>query len=270
MEEHFLPIAGGRIFYRKWGQGPQLLIAVHGYAADSRMFEALAQYLSDQFTIYAIDLPFHGATQWNADAYQPEDVQAAIQLILKKEQAAFCSLLGHSFGARIVMKLLECANLPIEHLYLLSPDGIRTRWLGLSMLIPNRLRAMLLAALANWLRAGEHLRRARIASVLPSFVNWFLQKNLSTSVKQERLLGTWRSLKNLVIRPARTCRIIRRQEIKTTIIIGRRDRLLKRRAILRFVKRLPSAALHALPGSHTLDSKAIAVIIRQQRTAACR
>ncbi len=47
-----------------WGKGASLLFCFHGYGESSGSFGFLEGALARQFTIIAIDLPFHGQTEW--------------------------------------------------------------------------------------------------------------------------------------------------------------------------------------------------------------
>lgn len=267
MGADFLHLPSGKIHYRKWGRGSRLLIAVHGYGADAAMFGKLAPALSEIFTIYAIDLPFHGQSQWEKASYQLKDIVAVFALILKKENANHCSLLGHSFGARIAMKLIEKVGNQVEILYLLSPDGIRTRWLWTGYLVPKFLRPFLKKPLEKnewFLHLAAKLRKR---GLIPIYVERFLQRNLATSATRARLLGTWLSLNAFLVNNWRVKHSVRKHFIKVVVILGERDKILNQQAIQRFVQTLPNANYYNLPSNHLLNSNEVAAILAQNATA---
>ncbi len=264
METDLLHTDGGDVHYQKWGRGNKLLVAVHGYGANAGMFQTLAEQLSDAFTIYAFDLPFHGKTNWYSEDYKRADIVEIIELILKRENANHFMLLGYSFGARVVMKLLDTLSTKAEHLFLLSPDGIRTRWLGAGLLLPKGMRHWLISMLASPDPFLKLIARLRRWGLIPFFVEWFLRKNLADAESRARLLCSWLSLNEFMIRLNKVKRIIQAHNIQVTIIVGERDKLLKNKAIQRFIYDLNGALLHTLPCNHVLDSNEASKIILEK------
>ena len=55
------------IHYLSMGSGKQILIALHGYGDNAALYKVLLPSLGNRYTIYAIDLPYHGRTRWAAD-----------------------------------------------------------------------------------------------------------------------------------------------------------------------------------------------------------
>lgn len=266
MTEHWFDTEKGIFYCRRWGRGARVLIAWHGYGSDGAMFEALADTLGDIFTIYAPDLPWHGRTQWRSASYRPEDVAALIRQLLADAQVERFSLLGCSFGARIALKLLPYAGNRIESLYLLSPDGIHTRWLNAGRGVPKWLRPRLMQRLENPERLLRWSHRLHRRGRLPFFVTWFLRKNLATPENRRRLLGNWRSFDAFVLKKHTIKRQLARTAPQVTVIIGSRDKLIRGKSIRRFVRSIPSAQLHVLPCNHVLNSRDVTDILRMHAT----
>lgn len=59
MERHIIRIKDIDIHYRKTGQGP-ILFLLHPSPRSSKVFEPFMNFLSDQFTVFAFDLPGYG------------------------------------------------------------------------------------------------------------------------------------------------------------------------------------------------------------------
>ena len=266
MTEHWFDTEKGTFYCWRWGRGGRVLIAWHGYGSDGAMFEALADTLGDIFTIYAPDLPWHGRTQWRAASYTPEDVAALTEQLLAHAQVERFSLLGCSFGARVALKLLPYAGHQLESLYLLSPDGIHTRWLNVGRKVPKWLRSRLMQRLENPERLLHWSRQLHRRGRVPFFVTWFLRKNLRTPESRRRLLGNWRSFDAFVTKKQAIKRQLARTVPQVVVIIGSRDQLIKGKSIGRFVRSIPDAQLHVLPCNHVLKSNEVTDILRMHAT----
>ncbi len=102
---HTWTFEGIDVHYDKTGSGPPLLI-LHGWGSSAQVMLPVAKSLSDRYTCYVPDLPGFGRTQppdqpWSVDDYTR----------LTKEFLAYLGgktdLLVHSFGGRILLKLLS-------------------------------------------------------------------------------------------------------------------------------------------------------------------
>ena len=86
--------------YRVLGNGHRKLIAFHGFGQNCNAFLPL----SDKdlgFTIYSIDLPFHGNTRLNKnlDYLNKDVIVALIDRLIHLESLLTFSLIGFSIGA---------------------------------------------------------------------------------------------------------------------------------------------------------------------------
>jgi esterase len=91
--------------YTCTGEGPPLLI-IHGLFGSSRNWRTLSQQFSNNFTVISVDLRNHGdSPHLDEMSYQAmgEDV---IQL-LDQLQISKTSVLGHSMGGKVAMKLCQ-------------------------------------------------------------------------------------------------------------------------------------------------------------------
>ena len=64
MHTEYIPWGSSRIAYTRWGTGGKLLFCLHGYGETGAGFAFLETALGDEYTILAIDMPFHGGTDW--------------------------------------------------------------------------------------------------------------------------------------------------------------------------------------------------------------
>lgn len=122
----FTEIGGIRTYYRKEGSGENVLM-LHGWGTSADLFSAVIDTLKEKYTVYAPDLPGFGQT---AEPPEPWDVGGYADFI-----ARFCAqtgiekaiLFGHSFGGRIILKLLAREDCPIgcERAILTGCAGIK-------------------------------------------------------------------------------------------------------------------------------------------------
>src|SRR5688572_21164559 len=104
MKHRFLQFKNSRICYYCFGSGPQKVVCFHGYGEESNSYGFLEKYAGDQYTFYALDLPFHGKTEWNEGlVFSHSDLQQILSSVLAdNEQVATgkqqLSLLGFSLG----------------------------------------------------------------------------------------------------------------------------------------------------------------------------
>lgn len=123
MYSHYLHYKNSVIHYRYSGEGPELVICLHGFGTYAATFDWLAEHVPGHRFI-AIDLPLHGDTQWNnGNTLTPQDFLQIIQLCPHAQADRF-ALLGYSMGGRIALHLMQLIPHRITRLVLLAPDGL--------------------------------------------------------------------------------------------------------------------------------------------------
>jgi pimeloyl-ACP methyl ester carboxylesterase len=142
MANAYFSICDSRIHYSFFGTGSSLLFCFYGYGETAASFEFLNEALSRRFTVIAIDLPFHGQTEWReAGPLAPRDLLTKMEELASGFPEGSWSLLGYSMGGRIALQLLELAPEKIRRVVLLAPDGLRVNpwyWLGTQTTLGNR------------------------------------------------------------------------------------------------------------------------------------
>ena len=108
------------------GEGKNILL-LHGWGSKLDLFGTIIENLSKNNKVYAIDLPGFGGTDepkeaWNVDRY----VDFVIEFI-EKMNIKELSILGHSFGGRVIIKLVNRKNLnfKVNKLVLVDSAGIK-------------------------------------------------------------------------------------------------------------------------------------------------
>lgn len=255
-QSFYLELSVGQVHAWKFGQGEQLLIALHGFSDRGRMFEVMAKSLSGRFSLIALDLPFHGQTQWHKSDFSKQDLLEIMSRVLEKEGKTRFSLLGFSFGARLAQGMLPELASQVDHLYLLSPDGIKTTGMGAAENTPMWVRRWLYR---NFQHANQLLAILRIAQrmhLISPMMLAFLTRNLSRPERIQRSFGCWLSMDSFAIKKIEIQRIITEYRLPIDLIIGAEDPLLSPVELEAFYSNLPQVRFTVLQGEgHRISAK---------------
>jgi pimeloyl-ACP methyl ester carboxylesterase len=244
-----------------------LLFAFHGYGESAESFGFLEAALGGDFTIVAIDLPFHGATEWKEGLYlAPEDLLAVMSSIAAglagKEDAWW--LMGYSMGGRVALQLLELAPSRLRRMVLLATDGLQMNfwyWLATQTTAGNAVFHWTMKR-PGWLffllRTGHMLRL-----VNPSIYK-FTAHYVDDERVRENLYARWTTMRGFRPDLPAVGRFIRQYEIPVQLLYGSFDRIIRWERGQRFCR--PNAAyceLTLLPAGHQLlQAKFLEVIAK--------
>lgn len=250
----------------KVGSGHQLFIGFHGFANSARYMLPLAKALSDDSTFYAIDLPFHGETDWQHSHFNALDIAEVCQNIMKRENVSLFSIVGFSMGGRIGIKLLEVIPQSIDKLYLISPDGFGTRWIRHLEKLPFKFRLKL----ANWdkidltlLKFTKFLENTGAINGLP---HRFFKNHLNDVDRRARMFGSWVSLSHFSVKPRRLKKNLKRSGKEVLLVFDRNDPITSSKRAIKRMNRLKSYAnLVQTDGGHKIAVDAICPLIQQNK-----
>ena len=135
MQGNFITYKSSSIYYRLYGNGGKLIFCFHGYGEDNKSFDCLAEKLGRDYTLVAMDMPFHGETEWYEGlTFQPQELITIIHQIrqtllpvnhpISQSTDQPITLLGFSMGGRIALQLLQLIPESIERCVLAAPDGL--------------------------------------------------------------------------------------------------------------------------------------------------
>lgn len=125
--DHFLDIDGIRTRYRRLGAGPDVLV-LHGWAARIESMAPILDGLAPALTVHAVDLPGFGESAppprqpWGHDDYVAWTRTLIASLGLERP-----SVIGHSRGGAIALKLAAEHPELVDRLILVDSAGIRAR-----------------------------------------------------------------------------------------------------------------------------------------------
>lgn len=122
----FLKINNIEVNYIKEGNFEKSILLLHGWGANIDLFHGIINNLSKTYTVYALDMPGFGKTGEPKMAWCVDDYVDFVIKFIEKMKIEKLSLLGHSFGGRVIIKLVnrEKLNFEIDKLILVDSAGI--------------------------------------------------------------------------------------------------------------------------------------------------
>lgn len=247
----------GKVAYRKYGQGKRLLIALHGFGQDSRAFERAIAERDYSCTLYAIDLPFHGHTQWVRSEFRPRQLLQVIDLVLQRENRLRFEAVGHSLGARIWINLLPLCAGRMNALYLVAPDGFYAPWASVTERTPGFVRRLLGRLAARPAIVLSLAKALHQRGWLGLFALRYLKHQLHPK-RRQRLLQTWYSLCHFPLDRRKAVALLERYNVPTLVLLGRADQIVPSSRVQPYVEALPSVLVHEEVGHHLSILKKLA------------
>jgi pimeloyl-ACP methyl ester carboxylesterase len=258
MRVSFLDLPPSRLRLLHFGGGDSLLIALHGFGDKAELFAPLAQVLGKKYTLVAFDLPFHGQTEWRENVFSKTDLARIIRQIMDAEGRERLSLMGFSFGGRLVMSLLPELKDHLDKIYLLSPDGINTKGMYMAENTPVWLRRQLYRTLQNpaWLLRITEIghRYGLINDVLFQFI----KRNVSRPERLKRSFLWWASLDSFLLRRHDVRAFLAASGLPTAIYLGTQDDVIKAEVFIALMQRLPNVHCTILDTGHRIVGEKLA------------
>lgn len=120
-------IKGLNIEYLKKGESENKILLLHGWSCKKETFSSIIDNLSTFMEVYAIDFPGFGESDEPKEVFGVDDYVDIVEEFIEKMNIKKLSLLGHSFGGRVIIKLVNRKNLnfDIDKLVLVDAAGIR-------------------------------------------------------------------------------------------------------------------------------------------------
>ncbi len=264
METKFLDYKDSKVHYVQFGTGEELLIAFHGFADQGALFHNLKNSLSPYYTVYALDLPFHGKTQWSANNFNKKDLSNILRIICQKEGKERISLMGYSMGGRLVQKLLFDWIHTIDKIYLIAPDGLATKWMFNFNMMPMSLRHMMHWLLNNpnwmiWL-----IKKCYRWGLISKFIHDFAYYHISTKEKRDRIFNTWYSLRNFSFNSKKVKALLANSSVPVSLYFGTRDEVIPPESGKIISEGLKNIETYLIDEGHLLIDEKLDTLLEEQ------
>ena len=106
-------VNGIKINYKQKGSG-NLIVLLHGWGSNIKLFANLIDLLSQKYTVVAMDMPGFGESEEPPSAWCVDDYVNFVIDFLKDYDNKEIMFLGHSFGGRVIIKLNSRKDLPFD------------------------------------------------------------------------------------------------------------------------------------------------------------
>ncbi|GAB4019523.1 alpha/beta fold hydrolase [Spirosoma koreense] len=242
---------GNSIAYRKFGQGSAVLLAFHGFGQTGQAYSCLEKYLGERFTVFAIDLFFHGNSQYaGVRPLAKMDWERLIRTFLETQHVDRFALVGFSLGGRFALATAEGFADRLDQLWLIAPDGItRNVWyeLATGSALGRQLFRYVLRHLPILYALGYFLARL---GLLNRTILRFIDVSLSTPDQRQRVYQSWTQFR--CIRPDlnHISRVLNNSGLTVHLFTGAFDRIVPGAYVLPLVNRLKRYKLTILQTGH--------------------
>lgn len=213
------------IAYSFAGNGPVAVLCLHGYGEDRSSFHFLENYAGDEFTFYAIDLPFHGDTHWNEELrFTDHDLAGIIQAIIPAGNRFY--LTGFSLGGRVALSLYQLMPERVEKIILMAPDGLKVNfwyWLSTQTWAGNRFFRFTMKYPGWFFGFLKLLNKAGLVNAsIFKFVNYYI----GNPEVRSQLYTRWTTLRKLKPRRKLIKSLIKKQGTPVRLVYGKHDRII--------------------------------------------
>lgn len=265
MQTAFITYQSSQITYSYGGSGEKLLLCLHGYGESEKNFHFLEKYLPVGYRLLAIDLPFHGSTQWDGGLhFSTNDLLTIINSICgQQEYNGQLSIAGFSMGGRAALALLEEIPAQIDKVILMAPDGLKVNFwyrLATRTMIGNRLFRFTMHH-PQWFMLL--LRAGNAAGLINQSIYKFTRYYIHDKKIRQELYNRWTCMRS--IRPDLNVikRSVAQYGIPVRLLYGQYDRIIRHERGEKFRHGIESfCTLRIIPTGHqVLQEKNAAVII---------
>jgi len=258
-------LSSSEIYYRRFGYGKKVLLAIHGFGDRSEMYLKLKEVLEEDYTVIAIDLPFHGQTNCQEKEFYPIDIEKAIVDVLREENIEDkITVMGHSMGARIILSFSDQLFERIETCILLAPAGFQGAKSDSKLLFPKSIRNILKRLTSNSQFILSVLKFGKYLGIINNGTYKFLEQQTLIPERRNRLFDCWISLYNFPIDLKRFKKIIFLNKINLIFYYGTTDYITPVKYARKFIKDLPDSKIIMVEDGHYLVREKLAESLKVQ------
>lgn len=240
-----------RITYRKYGNGLAVLLAFHGFGQDHKAFGPLEKALNGRFTLYAVDLFFHGNSQYTGSSLLTKSRWSyLIDCFLAAQSIDRFSIVGFSLGGRFALATAEAFADRLDQLLLIAPDGItlnRWYWLATASQPGRWLFRYTLRHLSMLTTLGHALTTL---GLLNRTVMRFAEISLGTIDQRTQVYNSWTQFRQIHSDMSTVAERLNNQSTRVRFFTGAFDWIVPGSYILPFTRQLHHYELTVFKTGH--------------------
>lgn len=270
MNSYFLPYGPSQIHYLQYGTGQTVIVALHGYGESGESFCFLHPHLSLSYRVIAIDLPFHGATQWKEATFTCRDIICIIDEILNNSNLSGFDfiLIGYSMGGRVALSITENLPLRVIRLILLAPDGMTVNFWYRLATQTNQGRRLFRFTMNHPKWFFTLLRVADKGNLINKSIFKFVFHHVHDEQVRTDLYHRWTCMSNISPDLKKIRAVIREKKLPVQLLYGKHDRMILPEKARHFCRGLHQyCRIHIIDAGHNVLQPKFAVTIISLLTA---
>lgn len=243
--------------YAKWGHGPHVLIAFHGFGRNYSDFIPFTQALESDFTIYGVDLFFHGNSNIgdrapDKDPLTPEELKTFFSRFLAHINTDACWLMGYSLGGRIALKIAELMPVNVSGLYLFAPDGLKVDfWYAFSSFTTAG-RAAFRFMISHNAVFFKLLDAFNAIGIVSDKRKTFVLSQIKSTEAQWQIYHTWTFLRLIAPNFGKLGPELKQKKITVDLFLGKYDKIIPPKTVRRFQDNFPELRWHIVDSGHAM------------------
>lgn len=240
--------------FRRFGQGPQVVVLLHGIASDGGFWNPLVRLLPmKEFTVIVPDLLGHGQSpKPQFIDYTTADQASAVIQLMKQLRIRSCVLLGHSMGSLVATRVAATEPRRIKRLLLYEPP--------LFAAVPEFKTHSRRAKF--YLNLYERIAKNPAGALTMTKVIATISRNWIKFLSSEQ---TWlpieRSLRNTIIQQT-SFEELKDIAIQTDIVHGRLDVAVPRAGLQKSLQHNPNISFYRTTDNHGLSPRSARYLAR--------
>ena len=253
IQESFVHFRRNLLHYVKAGNGKEPLLVFHGFGQDHTLYVPLLKSLSPRYTLYIIDLFFHGKSEWNEGERPLEKTTWAsiVDVLLQDQRIDRFSILAYSLGGKFALATVEAFPSRIRKLFLLAPDGIKTSFWYSMATYPKIFRTIFKSMIFRHERFLWIAGKLNQSNLVDKGLIRFADYQMNSEAKRKRVYYSWVVFRHLSFDLRKIAKLINDNNIRLTMIVGKYDKVIRPENMDRLLRHVRNYKLEILESGHT-------------------
>lgn len=252
VQESFIHYRKNLLHYVKAGNGKDPLLVFHGFGQDHTLYVPLLKSLSPRYTLYIIDLFFHGKSEWN-EGEQPLDKVSWANIVgalLHEQSITTFSILAYSLGGKFALATLESFPDRIKNIFLIAPDGVKTSFWYSMATYPKILRKFFKSMIFRHDRFLWIATKLHKSNIVDKGLIRFADYQMNSEAKRRRVYYSWVVFRHMTFDLKKIAGLINQYGIRLTMIVGEYDKVIRPENMHRLLNHIPRHRLIILASGH--------------------